>query len=81
VTGITFGPLDRFGIDLEDRVIEPNPGQGIVVPEGAPHRPRAPERTVSLVVEPAGRPGDLELGAQPSLRALFPFPTFLPGPT
>ena len=44
----------RFWIDLEDRVIELGPGQGVVVPRGVPHRPRAPERTVILMVETAG---------------------------
>ena len=44
----------RFWIDLEDQVIELGPGQGVVVPKGVPHRPRAPERTVVLMVETAG---------------------------
>jgi mannose-6-phosphate isomerase-like protein (cupin superfamily) len=44
----------RFWIDLEDRVIELGPGQSVVVPRGVPHRPRAPERTVVLMVETAG---------------------------
>jgi len=44
----------RFWIDLEDQVIELAPGQGVVVPKGVPHRPRAPERTVVLMVETAG---------------------------
>jgi mannose-6-phosphate isomerase-like protein (cupin superfamily) len=43
----------RFWIDLEDRVIELDPGQGVVVPRGVLHRPRAPERTVILMVETA----------------------------
>lgn len=43
----------RFLIDLEGRVIELGPGQGVVVPKGTPHRPRAPERTVILMVETA----------------------------
>ena len=43
----------RFWIDLEDRTIELGPGQGVVVPKGVPHRPRAPERTVILMVETA----------------------------
>src|SRR6266481_712849 len=33
----------RFWIDLEERVIELGPGQGVVVPKGVLHRPRAPE--------------------------------------
>ncbi|MEP6688095.1 MAG: cupin domain-containing protein [Gemmatimonadales bacterium] len=44
----------RFWIDLEDRIIELGPGQGVVVPRGVPHRPRAPERTVVLMVETSG---------------------------
>ena len=43
----------RFWIDLEERVIELGPGQGVVVPRGVLHRPRAPERTVILMVETA----------------------------
>ena len=43
----------RFLIDLEDRTIELGPGQGVTVPKGMPHRPRAPERTVILMVETA----------------------------
>jgi mannose-6-phosphate isomerase-like protein (cupin superfamily) len=43
----------RFWIDLEDRVIELGPGQGVVVPKGVLHRPRASERTVILMVETA----------------------------
>jgi len=44
----------RFLIDLEDRTIDLGPGQGFVVPKGTMHRPRAPERTVILMVEGAG---------------------------
>ncbi len=44
----------RFLIDLEDRTIELAAGQGVVVPKGVKHRPRAPERTVILMVERAG---------------------------
>lgn len=44
----------HFWIDLEDRVIELGPGQGVVVPKGVLHRPRAPERTVILMVETSG---------------------------
>jgi mannose-6-phosphate isomerase-like protein (cupin superfamily) len=43
----------RFLIDLEDRTIELGPRQGVVVPKGVRHRPRAPERTVVLMMEPA----------------------------
>jgi mannose-6-phosphate isomerase-like protein (cupin superfamily) len=41
-------------IDLEDRTVELTPKQGFVVPRGVVHRTRAPERTVILMVEPAG---------------------------
>jgi len=44
----------RFIIDLEDRTVELTPQQGYVVPRGARHRPRAPERTVILMVEGEG---------------------------
>jgi mannose-6-phosphate isomerase-like protein (cupin superfamily) len=44
----------RFIIDLEDRTVDLAPGQGFVVPKGVRHRPRAPERTVILMVERAG---------------------------
>jgi mannose-6-phosphate isomerase-like protein (cupin superfamily) len=44
----------RWLIDLEDRTVDLRPGQGYVVPKGVPHRPRAPERTVILMVEGAG---------------------------
>jgi mannose-6-phosphate isomerase-like protein (cupin superfamily) len=43
----------QFLIDLEDRTIALNPRQGVVVPKGVRHRPRAPERTVILMVETA----------------------------
>src|SRR5438477_3786243 len=43
----------RFLIDLEDRTVELRPRQGFVVPKGVRHRPRAPERTVILMVEPS----------------------------
>lgn len=41
-------------IDLEGRTVELAPRQGFVVPKGVVHRTRAPERTVILMVEPAG---------------------------
>lgn len=44
----------RFLIDLEDRTVDLGPKQGFVVPKGVRHRPRAPERTVILMVEGAG---------------------------
>ena len=53
----------RLLIDLEDRVVELNPGQGFVVPQRVVHRTRAPQRTVILMVEnkgiiPTGDPAD-----------------------
>ena len=44
----------RFLIDLEDRTIDLGPGQAVVIPKGVRHRPRAPEKTVILMVEGAG---------------------------
>jgi mannose-6-phosphate isomerase-like protein (cupin superfamily) len=44
----------RFIIELEGRTVELGPRQGIVIPKGVPHCPRAPERTVILMVEGAG---------------------------
>src|SRR6186997_1736587 len=38
-------------IDLEDRTIELNPNQGVTITKGVTHRPRAPQRTVMLMVE------------------------------
>jgi len=38
-------------VDLEDRIIELNPGQGVTVPKGIVHRTRAPRKTVMLMVE------------------------------
>ncbi len=38
-------------IDLEDRTIELNPMQGTTITKGVMHRPRAPKRTVMLMVE------------------------------
>ncbi len=44
----------RFIIDLEDRSVELVPRQGITIPKGVMHKPRAPEKTVILMVEGAG---------------------------
>lgn len=44
----------QFLIDLEGRTVELKKGQGFVVPKGVMHRPRAPEKTVILMVEGAG---------------------------
>ena len=41
----------RLLIDLEGRTIELAPRQGTVIPKGVMHRPRAPQRTVMLMVE------------------------------
>ena len=41
----------KLFIDLEGRTIELNPGQGVTIPKGAMHRPRAPIKTVILMVE------------------------------
>ncbi len=43
-----------FLIDLEGGTMDLRPGHGCVVPKGVLHRPRAPERTVILMVEGAG---------------------------
>jgi mannose-6-phosphate isomerase-like protein (cupin superfamily) len=44
----------RLLIDLEDRIVELNPGQGFVVPQRVLHRTRAPQRTVILMFENKG---------------------------
>jgi mannose-6-phosphate isomerase-like protein (cupin superfamily) len=44
----------HFLIDLEDRIVDLRPGQAFVVHKGLLHRPRAPEKTVILMVEAAG---------------------------
>jgi mannose-6-phosphate isomerase-like protein (cupin superfamily) len=38
-------------IDLNDRTIELNPMQGVTISKGVMHRPRAPQKTVILMVE------------------------------
>lgn len=38
-------------IDLEDKTIELNPNQGVTITKGVMHRPRAPKKTVMLMVE------------------------------
>ena len=38
-------------IDLEDGTIELNPNQGVTISKGIMHRPRAPQKTVMLMVE------------------------------
>lgn len=44
----------RLLIDIQDRTVDLAAGQGVVIPKGLLHRPRAPERTVILMVEGAG---------------------------
>jgi mannose-6-phosphate isomerase-like protein (cupin superfamily) len=44
----------RFLIDLDGRTVELLPGQGFMVPHGVMHCTRAPERSVVLMIEPAG---------------------------
>lgn len=41
----------RLLIDLEDRTIDLGPHQGVTITKGVMHRPRAPQRTVMLMVE------------------------------
>ena len=43
----------QFIIDFDDRSVTLDPQQGYVVPKGVRHRPRAPQRTVILMVETA----------------------------
>ncbi len=38
-------------IDLEDRTIELNPNEGVTITKGVMHRPRAPKKTVMLMME------------------------------
>jgi len=41
----------KLFIDLEDKTIELNPNQGTTISKGVMHRPRAPKKTVMLMVE------------------------------
>ena len=43
----------HFLIELRDQTIDLKPGHGCVIPKGVEHCPRAPERTVILMVEDA----------------------------
>jgi len=43
----------RLLIDLEGRSVQLLPGQGFLVPRGVLHCPRAPERSIVLMIEPA----------------------------
>jgi len=38
-------------IDLENKTVELNPGQGVTISKGVMHRPRAPKKTVMLMME------------------------------
>ncbi|HWD41045.1 MAG TPA: cupin domain-containing protein [Fimbriimonas sp.] len=44
----------RWIIEMEDRTVDLAPGQAYVVPRGVMHFPKAPVRTVLLMVEGAG---------------------------
>jgi mannose-6-phosphate isomerase-like protein (cupin superfamily) len=44
----------RLLIDLEGRTVDLSPGQGVTISRGLLHRPRAPVKTVMLMVETAG---------------------------
>lgn len=44
----------RLLIDLEERIVGLETGQGFVVPRGVMHRTRAEQRTVALMVENKG---------------------------
>ncbi len=41
----------KLFIDLEDKTIELNPNQGTTISKGVMHRPRAPKKTVMLMLE------------------------------
>jgi len=43
----------KLYLDFDDRTVELVPRQGLVVPRGVPHRTRAPDRTVVLMIEAA----------------------------
>ena len=43
----------KLYIDLEDKTIELNPNQGVTISKNVMHRPRAPQKTVMLMVETA----------------------------
>jgi len=43
----------HFIIDFEDRSVDLQPREGMVVPKGVVHRTRAPDRAVILMVESA----------------------------
>ncbi|MGD8718038.1 MAG: cupin domain-containing protein [Candidatus Zixiibacteriota bacterium] len=41
----------KLYVDVEERTVELEAGQGVVVPRGVSHRPRAPGRAVLLMFE------------------------------
>jgi mannose-6-phosphate isomerase-like protein (cupin superfamily) len=41
----------KLFIDLETRTLELNPNQGVTITKGIMHRPRAPQKTLMLMVE------------------------------
>ena len=41
-------------VETEAQTFELNPKQGVTIPKGVMHKPRAPERTVILMIEGAG---------------------------
>ena len=41
----------KFIIELEDQFIILNPHEGVTIPRGVMHRPKAPQKTVVLMVE------------------------------
>ncbi len=44
----------QFIIELEKETVTLNPMQGYTITKGVMHKPRAPKKTVILMVEPAG---------------------------
>lgn len=41
----------KLFIDIENKTIELNPNEGVTITKGVMHRPRAPKKTVMLMVE------------------------------
>ncbi len=41
----------KLFIDLEDKTLELNPNEGTTIGKGVMHRPRAPQKTIMLMVE------------------------------
>jgi mannose-6-phosphate isomerase-like protein (cupin superfamily) len=44
----------KLFVDLEDKTIELNPGQGVTITKNVIHRTRAPQKTVMLMIENKG---------------------------